>query len=627
MLFKSTFFARFSSLTKIDVSGARLSTIPATVVTCQGLTELVVDDNGLTTLPDLRACAKLRRISCGRCRMVKLPEWIGACARLVELDASSNEIASPLTSLRGCRALKTLQLRRNAMHELPRLPSGLTRLLVSGNYLDEISNVTDCVDLMELDLERNKLTALPDDLADLNRLEIINVSKNLLHSIEVPGMSRRAPKLREFKISSNPLGAVPWWLADVPDGAVEAIFSQECASIWEMRSVPEYTRVLDLGNRGLLHVPVVHPHLPNITTLKLSCNAISFLPKALSDLVLMRCLHLDDNFITFLPDLSRMTRLKELRVQGNRLAKLTPTICELVELEVLYIGRNPLTDLPDLTKCVALTTLWMAQCGFTALPLSIADVPNLTNFYCEGNPLQFPDPAIYDKGGNDEVIKHLRIVAENKKDQADLEMIRKKKAEAKAAKAAAKAMARMEREKRGESRSGGGDNVVFTASDESSDENESSWQRRRGSLRGSVASSIASRYVSNMRGSLGTSGAIARGSAGRGSAGRAGVPEGGGSFLSGWRGSVASGSQASGSRRNSVAGSDDEDDHRRGGGGRRTSRASIGGSSASGGDVHSPHSYIRGGLSPVHSVPRDRPLILDRIRRMYTTVKSSFFFF
>jgi Leucine-rich repeat (LRR) protein len=124
--------------------------------------------------------------------------------------------------------LKTLCLHRNALRELPPLPASLTRLLASGNNLDEISTVTDCLDLVQLDLERNKVVFLPDDLADLHSLERINVSKNLLSSLEVPGMSRRAPKLREFKIASNPLGSMPWWLADVSAGALEDIFSQDC---------------------------------------------------------------------------------------------------------------------------------------------------------------------------------------------------------------------------------------------------------------------------------------------------------------------------------------------------------------------------------------------------------------
>ena len=67
-------------------------------------------------------------------------------------------------------------------------------------------------------------------------------------------------------------------------GALEETFRQECAAIWEMREMPDYVRTLDLGNRGLLYSPSVHPHLPNLTTLKLTCNSIAFLPAHLSDL-------------------------------------------------------------------------------------------------------------------------------------------------------------------------------------------------------------------------------------------------------------------------------------------------------------------------------------------------------
>jgi hypothetical protein len=255
-------------------------------------------------------------------------------------------------------------------------------------------------------------------------------------------------------------------------------------------------------------------------------------------------------------------------VQGNRLATLTPTMCNLVELEVLYVGRNPLSDLPDLTGCVALTTLWMAECQFISLPLSIADVPSLTNFYCEGNPLKFPDPAFYDRGGNDEVLKHLRQVSENKNEQAEIARIRKEKAEVKGAKAAAKAMARMEREKRGGESGGGADGTTDDEGGES----------RGGGLRASVASSVASRYATDRRGSVG------RRSVASSDGGGGGSREGGG-FLSGWRGSVVSGSRA-GFRRNSLSGgSTDDDDDRvggvRGGGRRRRgSRTSAGSSDA-----------------------------------------------
>jgi hypothetical protein len=49
-------------------------------------------------------------------------------------------------------------------------------------------------------------------------------------------------------------------------------------------------------------------------------NTCQALPRAhISDLTGLQVLFLDNNFLTFLPDLSRMKDLRELRAQGNRL--------------------------------------------------------------------------------------------------------------------------------------------------------------------------------------------------------------------------------------------------------------------------------------------------------------------
>ena len=85
--------------------------------------------------------------------------------------------------------------------------------------------------------------------------------------------------------------------------------------------------MVDLGNRGLLHTPALLPHLPNLTQLTLSHNSLGFLPSHLSDLVHMRGLRLDHNFLTFLPDLSKMKRLRELRVDNNEQPELVD-VCE-----------------------------------------------------------------------------------------------------------------------------------------------------------------------------------------------------------------------------------------------------------------------------------------------------------
>ena len=167
-------------------------------------------------------------------------------------------------------------------------------------------------------------------------------------------------------------------------------------------------------------------------------------------------LHLDENRLSFLPDLSKMTRLEDLRARANRLVTLTPSVSKLTNLASLYVGRNPLTSIPDVSTCANLETLWIAECRLVALPLSLADAPRLANFYCEGNPLKFPAPEVYARGGNDEVLRYLRNVAETERERRDMERFRKEMHERRALKAAARAARRHERVKAARKHAGTG---------------------------------------------------------------------------------------------------------------------------------------------------------------------------
>ena len=269
-----------------------------------------------------------------------------------------------------------------------------------------------------------------DDAANPNLPVVVVV---LFPIISFPTTARL---LNDF--SNAPIAAPP-----PTDDALEDVFVNERRAVLDLLEIPGYHTAVDLGNRGLLHVPALLPHLPNLTQLTLSHNSLGFLPSHLSDLVHMRGLRLDHNFLTFLPDLSKMKRLKELRVDNNRLQVLSPWVCKLTELESLYIGRNPIDKLPEaIVNCVKLRTLWMAECRFVMLPLTLADVPKLENFYAEGNPLKFPEPSVYEEGGNNAVLGYIRSIAQNEREQREMEKARKEKAERAAARKAAKAKAR-----------------------------------------------------------------------------------------------------------------------------------------------------------------------------------------
>ena len=445
--FRPAFFLRFVSVATLDLRGARLDALPAALPNCASLRVLLVDGNALTDVPDCSSCVDLRHVSLSECRLSRLPSWLSRCARLETLVAARNALASPFPDLRACASLRTLDISDNKARELPRLPAGVRTLDASRNKIDDASRACDATDLRDARLAGNKITALPEDIAELHALTRLDLRENLLRDLDAPGMARRAPKFEMFWVSSNPLGATPRWFPEVSPSALEPEYARERDAAVNLRRLPSHAREVDLTDAALSHVPDLTARAACLTTLKLARNHLGFLPAHLSDCVALRVLHLDENRLSFLPDLSKMTRLEDLRARANRLVTLTPSVSKLTSLKSLYVGRNPLTSIPDVSTCANLETLWIAECRLVALPLFLADAPKLANFYCEGNPLKFPAPEVYERGGNDEVLRYLRSVAETERERRDMERLRKEMEERRVAKAAARAARRHEREK------------------------------------------------------------------------------------------------------------------------------------------------------------------------------------
>ena len=113
----------------------------------------------------------------------------------------------------------------------------------------------------------------------------------------------------------------------------------------------------------------------------------------------------------FLPDVARLASLVDLRASNNRLVKLPDSLSACVSLRSLYAGQNPELDaLPNLEPCASLETLVVDRCALKVLPVSVAAAPRLTRLYVEGNPLTFPGPEVYERGGNAAVLRFIRDV-------------------------------------------------------------------------------------------------------------------------------------------------------------------------------------------------------------------------
>ena len=115
-----------------------------------------------------------------------------------------------------------------------------------------------------------------------------------------------------------------------------------------------------------------------------------------------------------------MTRLEDLP-EGQQARDPHALGVQTANLKSLYVGE-PAHVHPGRVDVRESRTLWIAECRLVALPLFLA-VALLANFYCE-RPAQAA-PEVYERGGNDEVLRYLRSVAETERERRDMERLRK----------------------------------------------------------------------------------------------------------------------------------------------------------------------------------------------------------
>lgn len=154
------------SLEVLNLSGNRLTTLPAWLPRLQRLKVIFASDNPFTTLPEvLGDCPALEMVGFKACRITRVP-------------------AAALP-----RALRWLILTDNAIESLPDAVGERSRL-------------------QKLMLAGNRLQALPEGLAGAQRLELLRISANRFERL--PDWLLRLPRLSWLALAGNPLGwAVP----------------------------------------------------------------------------------------------------------------------------------------------------------------------------------------------------------------------------------------------------------------------------------------------------------------------------------------------------------------------------------------------------------------------------------
>ncbi|KAL4853631.1 Phospholipase A I [Chlorella vulgaris] len=214
-------------------------------------------------------------------------------------------------------------------------------------------------------------------LALMNALDVATVTRlrfadgGAVAALADPRVLSRFTALRVLNLSHAGLGALP---------AAVGLLTQLQASSWAVKSCTGSWWVPFLPVQACMVIPQVTltasrqqrdaaPQPCLAQELRVVGNQLRILPPEVGQLVQLRVLAADSNQLTILPgELRRCVVLEELTLQHNRLTSVLLSFASLRNLSVLHLYDNPLEFLPEISPCNRLHHLTVANLRVTADP-------------------------------------------------------------------------------------------------------------------------------------------------------------------------------------------------------------------------------------------------------------------
>nr|XP_032830962.1 leucine-rich repeat and calponin homology domain-containing protein 1 isoform X9 [Petromyzon marinus] len=152
----------FVSLESLVLYHNCIRSIPEAIVNLRSLTYLNISRNQLTTLPPYLCKLPLQVLNASNNKLVSLPEELGQLKELSALDVSCNEIQALPPQVASLTCLRDLNVRRNNLVILP----------------DEIADLP----LVQLDVSCNRLGEIPVSFRKLKQLQSLVLDNNPMKS-------------------------------------------------------------------------------------------------------------------------------------------------------------------------------------------------------------------------------------------------------------------------------------------------------------------------------------------------------------------------------------------------------------------------------------------------------------
>jgi len=292
---------------RLDLTGNKLTTIPAEVYKLTNLQELVLNNNKLKTLPqEISGLKHLEILYLNGNIGFNLEQAFPVIAKissLRELWLRESQYTSIPENIDQLGVLKNLRLLHLGSNKLMSVPNNIGKLKT----------------LYRLDIEMNNgFTKIPATIGDLKELKELDLEDNNL--VEIPAELGKLKNLYDLDIQGNDISTLPEGLS-------------------KMKSLQH----LNISGNPIKSLPTDFNQFPAMEILDMSAGlTITFNPETFEEVENRVVLQIDwaKTFI----DLSQLKSLKELIIDHSNFTELPETVSKLKQIQRLELEDNKIDD-------------------------------------------------------------------------------------------------------------------------------------------------------------------------------------------------------------------------------------------------------------------------------------------
>lgn len=209
----------------------------------------------------------------------------------------------------------------------------------NASELHGLNRLSSLKKLKHLNLSKNGIEKLPEDINKLKNLKTLDISNNNLNTIERAFSALN--KLRSLDISGNNFATIPGVLVLQSDLRILKASNNKICSLEKSFGLLRKLEKLDLSKNNFTEFPEHVLDLKNLKVLEMHNNRISRLSGDWSNLRKLSSLNLEENEICELPEsFKQLVSLKSLDLYNNEFLNFPEILYDIPKLKYVWVSSN-----------------------------------------------------------------------------------------------------------------------------------------------------------------------------------------------------------------------------------------------------------------------------------------------